>query len=90
MTVEQITAVVTIIVTYICGKLSKKFDWVTKDFIPLQNLAIGFFAGLIAFMAGINDNPITSICLCVLSAFATGGAYDLGKCGEEGGEEIDK
>lgn len=83
MTIEQITAVVTIVVTYIAGKLAKKFNWATKDYIPVQNMAIGFFAGLVAFMAGINNNVITSVCLCVLCAFATGGAYDLGKVGKD-------
>lgn len=81
MTLDEITAVVTIVVTFIAGKLAKRFNWATKDYIPVQNMAIGFFAGLIAYMAGISDNPIISVCMCVLCAFATGGAYDLGKCG---------
>lgn len=81
MTLEQITGVVTIIVTYIAAELSKKFGWVTKDIIPFQNLTIGFSAGVIAYMAGISDNVIISVCTCILCAFATGGAYDMGKCG---------
>lgn len=83
MTVEQIIAVVTIVITYIFGELSKRFEWFTKDNIPFQNLLIGFFAGVIAFICGLTDNVITSICICILSAFATGGVYDLGKSGDK-------
>lgn len=83
MTVEQITAVVTIVVTFIAAELSKRFNWVQKENIPAQNLTIGFFAGLIAFMAGITDNVIVSVCTCILSAFAAGGVYDFGKVGKK-------
>ena len=83
MTLEQITAVVTIVVTFIAGKLAKRFNWPTKEYIPVQNMAIGILAGIIAYMAGLNDNAVTSICMCMLCSFATGGAYDLGKVGDK-------
>lgn len=83
MTTEQIVMLVTIIVTYIVGKLAKKFKWATEDYIPVQNLAIGFFAGVIAYIAGLNDNVIISVLGCMLAAFGAGGIYDLKKAGEK-------
>lgn len=81
MTTEQIVMLVTILVTYVMGKLAKKFKWLFEDYIPFQNLLIGFFAGLIAYIAGLTDNVVISILSCMLSAFGAGGIYDLKKVG---------
>jgi len=72
---------VTILVTYIMGKLAKKFNWPTEDVIPFQNLCIGFFGGLLVFIVGLNEDPLISILSCMLAAFGAGGIYDLGKVG---------
>lgn len=79
MTIETITTVVTAIVTYVFGCLNKKFKLTDTNFIPLQNLTIGFLTGLIVFCCGLNDNVLESIILCTVSALGAGGAYDLSK-----------
>ena len=81
MTTEQIVMLVTMLVTYIMGRLAKKFKWLFEDYIPVQNFIIGFLAGLIAYCAGLTDNLIISILSCMLSAFGAGGIYDLKKAG---------
>lgn len=83
MTIEVIMAVCTSIVTFAFAELSKKFKLVQNNYIPLQNLTIGFLAGIFAFVTGISDNIIVAIALCILSAFGAGGAYDLGKTRKE-------
>lgn len=82
MTMNEIVIVVTAFITYVFGILSKKFDWVESTYIPVQNLLIGFIAGLLVYVSGINSNPISSIIVCCASALTAGGAYDLGKAGK--------
>ncbi len=82
MTVNDIIIVVTAFVTYVFGILAKRFNWVFKDYIPVQNLVIGFLAGLLVYLSGLNENPISSIIICCAAALTAGGAYDLGKVGD--------
>lgn len=77
MNMIAIVNLVTIIITYIFGIITKKVSWLEDDYIPLQNLVIGIVAGIIC--AGLkidNMNYLTSIVTCTMSAFAAGGLYD--------------
>lgn len=74
---ETIISISTAIITFILGKLAKKYKWIESNYIPLQNLLIGFFAGIMLYASGINDNIFTSIVICLVSAFGAGGIYDL-------------
>ena len=65
--------------TLLMGVVCKSTNLCTKNNIPLQNLIIGVFSGIICYLIKIETNLLTSIITCVLSAFSAGGAYDLSK-----------
>lgn len=76
ITVEAIIGVCNIIVTYIFGILAKKFNWIESKYIPLQNLLIGIFAGVLSNLVGLSDNLCISVVSCVIGAMSAGGIYD--------------
>lgn len=83
ITVYTITALITSILTYIFGFLSKKFGWIEKSYIPIQNAFVGIIAGFICYAMQIDGmDLITSLIVCLSSAFAAGGAYDLTRTGK--------
>ena len=82
MTTNEVIVVVTAFVTYVFGILAKKFGWASQNYIPVQNLLIGIFAGLLVYFSGLNDNVISAIIICAASAFAAGGAYDFSRVNE--------
>lgn len=49
MELSTIISVVTFIVTFILGIISKKSSYVKNHLIPIQNLAIGIIASIIYF-----------------------------------------
>lgn len=80
ITVVSILSVVTAVVTYICGLLAKKFNWIESTYIPLQNLFIGIVAGVICVSMRIDGMDLTTaLIVCLTSALGAGGAYDLTK-----------
>lgn len=79
LTIDIIIAVATAIVTAIFGTCAKKFNWATQDYIPYQNIAIGFIAGILVFATGLNTNFLMAIILCLFSSGAAGGFYDVAK-----------
>ena len=84
ITIEMIMAVVTGIVTYIFGWLSKKFNWIESKYIPAQNIVIGMIAGVICYMLKISEaDLLTSIIYCIIGSMASGGTYDLTKTNKE-------
>lgn len=83
MTIPTIISFVTLVITYIFGVLSKKFNWLESKYIPYQNAIIGILAGIIAWCTGLVDNLGTAIVMCVISAFGAGGGYDLVKKSKE-------
>lgn len=84
ITAEMILAVVTGVITYIFGLVSKKFNIVESKYIPVQNAVIGIVAGAICYMLKVNDSDIvTSIIFCLVGAMASGGTYDLAKTGSK-------
>ncbi len=83
LTSEMIMSVVTGIVTYIFGILSKKFNWIESKYIPIQNAIIGMIAGLICYILKITEaDLLTAIIYCIIGAMASGGTYDLTKTSE--------
>lgn len=82
--ISVIVAITTSIVTFILGELSKKFGILEKNYIPLQNALVGIFAGIFVYAAGLQENIITSIVICFISAYSAGGIYDVTKM--KGGE----
>ena len=72
MELTEILTIVTIVVTWILGALAKKFSWISTNFIPLQNIAIGLIIAIIEWI--ITKDFSTAI---ALSGILAGGAYDI-------------
>lgn len=73
MGITEIIALVTFIVTYICGLIVKKVPQISNKLIPLQNLAIGIVVAVIEWI--ITKDFSTAI---MLSGLMAGGVYDIG------------
>lgn len=83
ITVYTIVALITSIMTYIFGIISKKFNLIEKTYIPIQNACVGIIAGFVCYAMQIDGmDLVTSLIVCLSSAFAAGGAYDLTKTGK--------
>lgn len=73
MTVETIVVIVTMIVTFICGKIAKKVSWFNNNLIPIQNLIIGVVVAIIEYII----TKDFSVAIAV-SGLLAGGTYDIG------------
>lgn len=78
MNIETILMVVTAMVSFIFGELSKKFNWIEKKYIPYQTLVIGLIAGVLYYITVDNSNIASAIVLAFSSLIACG-TYDLSK-----------
>lgn len=87
MTIESIMAVITAIVTYVFAEINKKFKLTDTNYLPLQNLTVGFLTGLIVWACGLHEKLFSSIVVCTISAFGAGGFYDLSKTGSVENED---
>lgn len=72
MELSYIIGIVTIIVAYILGELAKKYEFIKKNKIPLQNLIVGFLAFGIDYII----TKDASLAL-IFSGLTAGGIYDL-------------
>lgn len=70
--VEKIFAVVSLLVTYFLGKLTKKSKFISNKLIPIQNLLIGIISAYIYYRI-TND---ISLVVAGVGLF-TGGTYDI-------------
>lgn len=72
MELTQIITIVTMIVTWILGIVSKKSKWVDNNLIPIQNILIGLVVAIIEWI-------ITGDFSIALSAsgLLAGGSYDV-------------
>lgn len=77
MTVESIMMLCTTLMTLLFGGLAKRFGWVEKTYLPIQNILIGILAGLLCWIIGLNENILTSILICLTSSMCAGGVYDV-------------
>lgn len=72
MELETIIAIVTAVVSYILGKITKKSK-VPDELIPVQNIAVGVIVALIEWLI----TKDFSVAIAISGVFA-GGTYDLG------------
>ena len=80
ITMMSIITIVTAIITYLFGLLSKKVTWFKDEYIPLQNFVIGIVSGIICGLLNIDGmNITTAIITCLSSSMAAGGIYDMVK-----------
>ena len=72
MEFSEILAIVTFIVTLICGIITKKIPKISNKIIPIQNLAIGI---IIAIVEWIMTKDFSAA--IALSGLVAGGSYDI-------------
>lgn len=72
MELTEILTIVTIIVTWVLGYVSKKSTFVKNELIPLQNILVGLIIALIEW--AITKDFSTAI---ALSGIFAGGTYDI-------------
>ena len=72
MELTDLITIVTLIVTWFLGYLSKKSKFICNNLIPLQNVLIGVFIAVIEWI--ITKDFKTSI---ALSGILAGGTYDI-------------
>lgn len=72
MTTEYLFALVTIIVEFVMGYITKKIPKISNKLIPIQNLLIGAVIAIIEFV--ITKDFSTAI---AISGLIAGGTYDI-------------
>lgn len=72
MELEKIITIVTMIVTWVLGIVSKKSKWVSNYLIPIQNILIGLIIAIIEWI--ITKDFSLAI---ALSGLLAGGTYDI-------------
>jgi len=72
MELTYIIELVTIVVTWILGFVSKKFNFINKNLIPIQNLAVGLIIAIIEWIITKDFNTAVA-----LSGLIAGGTYDI-------------
>ena len=72
MELNTLISLVTIIVTWILGVISKKYTSLNNQLIPIQNILIGLIVAIIEWV--VTGNFSTAI---ALSGLMAGGTYDV-------------
>lgn len=72
MEITQLVTIVTMLVTWILGYVSKKSKFVDNNLIPLQNMIIGLIVAIVEWIV-TKDFKIA----IALSGLLAGGTYDL-------------
>lgn len=65
-------SIITMIVTFVCGYLSKRSTFISNNLIPIQNILIGLVVALVEFFVTKNFSVAISI-----SGIIAGGTYDI-------------
>ena len=69
----EILALITVIVTFVMGMISKKTTWISNNLIPVQNLIIGVVFAIVEWVITGDFSVALSV-----SGLLAGGTYDLG------------
>lgn len=72
MEFSEILAIVTFIVTLICGIITKKIPKISNKIIPIQNLVIGIIIAIVEWIM-TKDFSVA----IALSGLVAGGSYDI-------------
>lgn len=86
MEISTIIEIITVLVTLILGRLSKKYFFIKSNLIPVQNLIIGCISFILNYI--VTKDVHTSL---IFSGLLAGGTYDLLKNLKEikGSDNID-
>lgn len=77
------------IVTYIFGELSKKFNWVEKEFIIIQDIIIGVLSATLYYIF-IDGSSVKNAIVVVFGALGAAGVYDLTRLPKKVNENEEK
>ena len=72
MEVTQIIQIVTIVVTWLLGVVSKKYTKLNNKLIPIQNILIGLIVAVIEWIVTKDFSSAIA-----LSGLIAGGSYDI-------------
>lgn len=72
MELNEIITIVTILVTWVLGFLSKKSTFIKNELIPIQNILVGIVVAIIEWI--ITKDFSTAL---ALSGLIAGGSYDI-------------
>ncbi len=72
MELSTLISLVTILVTWLLGYISKRSTWVNNRIIPIQNILIGLIVAIVEWIA-TKDFKIA----IALSGIIAGGTYDV-------------
>ncbi|MBQ8206790.1 MAG: hypothetical protein IJZ77_04940 [Bacilli bacterium] len=72
MELTQLVSIVTIVVTWLLGVVSKKYTKLNNKLIPIQNILIGLIVAIIEWI--VTKDFSTAI---ALSGLIAGGSYDV-------------
>ena len=72
MEFSEMLAIITFVVTLVCGVITKKLPKISNKIIPIQNLLIGVIVAVVEWI--ITKNFSTAI---ALSGLLAGGTYDI-------------
>lgn len=66
------------IVAYILGSFTKLYwDNIPNKYIPIQNVLVGIFSGIICYFLDISDGLVQALVLCIGATMGAGGTADL-------------
>ena len=72
MNISNLVSLLTIIITWIFGLISKKVSWINNKMIPIQNISIGLFVALIEWIITKDFQVAIAV-----SGLIAGGTYDV-------------
>lgn len=81
--INMIMMIVTMVVTFLMGEITKRYNKNRAEYIPVQNLLIGIIAGVLIYFSGLNTNILNAILTSIFASMSSGGVYDAMKTKKE-------
>lgn len=76
--------VITFMVTYIFGAITKAFiDKIPNKYIPIQNVIIAIISACMCYFFGVEEVFLKALVLCFFASTGAGGTADLVKVGDK-------
>lgn len=72
MSISNLVSLITIIITWLLGLVSKKVNWINNKMIPIQNILIGLLVALIEWIITKDFQVAIAV-----SGLIAGGTYDI-------------
>lgn len=72
MSIPNLISLLTIIITWLLGLISKKVSWINNKMIPVQNILIGLLVALIEWIITRDFQVAIAV-----SGLIAGGTYDI-------------